>query len=854
MGNLGICPACGSTLRLGEDRLEVVPGIPVRLQEADGPSFNDLRQRVEAAIVAMVAAADAAEDAANGVDADDDDDDFSVDVWIQDMGADWVVWQSYGTAGPGPGQWKMGYTADDAGSITLVGAPEKVSVQTTYVPTKEARDRIGGRVLEAKGTDASGGRVFDVQIIAFGDSKNGRRYPEAVMTAAAPKYEGAKAYDHHRTDQELQTSTIGGLIGSYQNVTTTREGIQAELHLLPSATHAAEALDASLDAQGKGLPPLVGISHDVMALYKPTTDNGKRFMEATDIVSVNSADVVADPAAGGRATRMVAGGTGTDSTNKKGITVNLKELLALLRGATAEKRAELLQEHAAVLSAAGYESGDVDTLLAIVPDPAAAGAGAPAPAAGAAGDGAPAGDLVGVGATSGTESVIARSSTLGRVLAREAVTAAGLEDRYVEAVFRRLPETFTEAQLTSAVQAYQADRVELEREMLGREGGRAQHVAVQADGLDKKIARLDATFDPKRGAEGYRSLKQAFCDITGYNPYGAMDTEDFNRRVLRESYGAGNFDSSMRSLESANASTWNLILGDSITRRMVAMYQQPNLQTWRAVVSSIVPIIDFRTQRIERLGGYGVLPGVNQGAPYQPLTTPTNEEATYAITKRGGTEDLTLETIANDDLRLVQRIPNLLGLAAAQTLYRFVWDIFITNPTYTPDSTALFVAGHNNTAATTLSNGNLSAARAAMRQQTAYGDAKDILSIVPKILAVPSPLEALAFELTQSAVALPTSAPDGGASNIPNLHQGMQSIVVDYWTATSSTAWFIIGDPDMTPTIELGFYNGEQDPQLFVQNDPTVGSVFTADKITYKVRHIYSGTALDFRALYRGNS
>ena len=49
-------------------------------------------------------------------------------------------------------------------------------------------------------------------------------------------------------------------------------------------------------------------------------------------------------------------------------------------------------------------------------------------------------------------------------------------------------------------------------------------------------------------------------------------------------------------------------------------------------------------------------------------------------------------------------------------------------------------------------------------------------------------------------------------------------------------------------------HQGRQDPELFVQNDATNGSVFTADKVTYKVRHIYSGTVLDHRGLSRGNA
>src|SRR5665213_1235460 len=152
------------------------------LEAAVPDSFNDIQQRVQAAIATYLAAADAAEDVKNGNDPKDDDDDFSIDVWIQDLGTDWVVWESFGTVGPGPGQWKITYAIDDAGTVTLSGDPQKVDTLTTYVAAKESRDRIPGRVLESKGTAADGGRVFGVQIIAFGDSKNGKKYPESVMS------------------------------------------------------------------------------------------------------------------------------------------------------------------------------------------------------------------------------------------------------------------------------------------------------------------------------------------------------------------------------------------------------------------------------------------------------------------------------------------------------------------------------------------------------------------------------------------------------------------------------------------------------------------------------------------------
>lgn len=96
------------------------------------------------------------------------------------------------------------------------------------------------------------------------------------------------------------------------------------------------------------------------------------------------------------------------------------------------------------------------------------------------------------------------------------------------------------------------------------------------------------------------------------------------------------------------------------------------------------------------------------------------------------------------------------------------------------------------------------------------------------------------------------AAPVGAASNIPNIHQGLTPIVIDYWT--SITSWYTVADPSRVPTIEVGFLQGQEDPALFVQNDSASGSVFNADKVTWKIRHIYSGAVVDYRGMYRGNS
>lgn len=616
--------------------------------------------------------------------------------------------------------------------------------------TEQTRDRVEGRILEAK-TDAGGTRVFRVRLISYGDSKNGRRYPEAVLRAASGLYNGAKAYDHHRTAEEMATGTIAGLVGTYRNVEAGTEGIEADLHLLPSAVQTAEALDASLAAQQEGLPPLVGLSHDVMATWRPIVDGGKRLSEATGIVSVNSTDIVAEPAAGGQAVRMVANddGTGPD---------------------------ELLHD---------------------------------------------------------------RTTARGLAVVAQEAAARNLPRDVVDKLTAALPERFSETQLKAVIDAVFSAVSAAER------NGLAPTIQVTQESMDKKAKALDAFFSIDGTTGGYRTLREAYIDITGHRP--SFLGEDLNRRILRDSYGAG-FDSSVRSAESMDSSSWAQILGDSVTRRMVAEYGGQTWQDWRKIVSAVSFGLDFRTQRRDRFGGYGLLPAVNQGAPYQPLTSPDDEEATYAITKRGGTEDITLEMIANDDVDALRRIPTRLGRSAAMTLYRFVFDTFTANAATTYDGVTLFHTDHANTDTNPLSQSGLSTGRRRMRKQAAYGNATDVLSIVPRYILVPSELEELAFQLCTSTVAVP--ATPAGPSDTPNIHRGLEPIVVDYYTDAND--WFLVADPRQIPTIELGFYSNSDTPELFTQSDQNSGSMFNADKLTMKIRHIYSGTVVDHRAFYRG--
>ena len=332
---------------------------------------------------------------------------------------------------------------------------------------------------------------------------------------------------------------------------------------------------------------------------------------------------------------------------------------------------------------------------------------------------------------------------------------------------------------------------------------------------------FDALLDP--ADRSMTSLKEAYVQTTGdVRVSGRLRACD--PALMREALASNSLGE---------------VLGDAIARRMIADYRRANVyDVWRRVAST-VPLADFRTQHRTRWGGYGDLPAVAEGAAYAALASPTDEEVTYAPSKRGGTEDVTLETVKNDDAGALMRIPVKLSRAAQRTLARFVLDLIVGNPAMDYDGVTLFHAGHGNLGTAALARDSLAAARVAMLKQTEK-DSGDRLGIGPRSILVPPDLEAAAADLFRR-----------GTENDPGFVQSLSLDVLPVWYWTDANDWYLAADPDDIPCIEVGFLDGREEPELFVQDNPTVGSLFTHDKISYKIRHVYGGDVLDHRGLYK---
>lgn len=691
--------------------------------------------------------------------------------------------------------FQFSYSIDASGNVTL-GDP--VAVAEQFVPIKEAQinetttDHYS--FIEAVGDSNSG--KWLIRVIKAGISGNSNYYPDVALKEAVPLFENARVFiktdaEHIKGDGKAVSNLIGRLTEAKFNagVSIDTGDITATLEFIePEGAVAIKVREA----YSRGMKDLFGFSIDANAKAKKATRNGVAVREATKITKVLSVDLIVEPGAGGELIRMVEAVNETNPNNQEidpMKTRMLEAIKAKTPAAYALINPDTISEDQ--LEAAYREA---------IKEPADVGAGS--------------GDV-----QAQIRMVEARFN--GRSAIATSTLPQAAKDK-LQADFDKR-ERFTEADVNAAIAG--------EREYLGKFTESGKPVIHFDEGAhftegraDKINDMLDAFFNPEhKEHRNVRSFKECYVEITGdKNVTGDMRNVDKSR--MRESLGID-----MR--EALDSTSFADALGNSITRRMQAIYTGlADLQAWRKVVS-INSVGDFRTQERIRIGGYGNLPAVAEGAAYAALNSPTDDKATYAVSKRGGLESLTLEMIKNDDVGAIARIPLELALAAGNTLYEFVFDFFRTNPNAW-DGVALYHASHGNLFTAAFSGAEYATHRLAMLKQTRSGSSKR-LATAPKFVLSPYELEESMFNAFVRNQNLDKTFVQ---SNVPEI------IPVSYWTDPSD--WVTLADPARFPVLEIGFLDGKEEPELFIQDSPTVGSLFSNDKVTYKIRHIYGGGLL----------
>lgn len=728
--------------------------------------------------------------------------------------------------------------------------------------TKESAEPVTASdhvmLLEAKGKS---GAEWDVLLIQEGTSKNRVRYPAKVLKEAAPLYEGVSAFTDHPTEAEHDARperSVRDKVGTFRQVRyesrsiagRTVTGLVARFKVVP--TWLREAL---LEAYDAGEPDFYGLSHNVSADWTWAEESGHKVKDVQRITQVHSVDVVTDPAAGGRIERLIA----SDRGEQKGDTMELTQeqldkMLAdadeagVQRGidhAKAEADAAAQAAQTAATEAAAAEQVAAQAATAVADPPAGEGTGAPTEAAQA------------LAEARALREELRRERTTGRIDA--ALTEAQISTPAKELARKRLTELAERREVEAAdIQGVVAEFQNLEasyvQESANPKGLGAMFKVGDAP-VDQLSKALQGWFggNDVDGVKRLRSLKEGYCRYNGVSEW------DFDAEAMIEAFGA-NYRSGRdhrRLQESLTIASWAEIFADNLYIMMMKAYTASPYNDWVKFVSDFDDAPDFQTRHWARVGGYGDLPAVAEQGTYLPTTSPGDEEISFAITKRGFLDDVTFEMIVGDRFNKVRRLPQEMALAASRTLYKFVMDMITTdNAVVDYDSVALYDSTHSNTGTTALSVSGLDAVTVAMRSQTRALNTAEILGPrnLPKYLIVPNELQSRAMRIVnpseayQYAIASPA---DTETVMDPQRFQGQGIEVVVNDFMTNATDWFTVANPKNVSTVVMGFLGGNREPELFVQDQPNVGSQFTADKTTFKIRHIYGGDVMEHRSFYR---
>lgn len=319
------------------------------------------------------------------------------------------------------------------------------------------------------------------------------------------------------------------------------------------------------------------------------------------------------------------------------------------------------------------------------------------------------------------------------------------------------------------------------------------------------------------------SFREAYVHLTGDRKVtGRMS--DCDPMIFRESIGT---------------QTLPEVLGDALNRQVLKEFsKESHFDVWRKL-ARVVPLKDFRHKRLVRLGGFGDLPKVGEGQPYLEGIDPVDVENSYAPEKRGRLVSITMEAIKNDDADAIRRIPKDLARVAKRTLAKFVLDMFSSNPVLS-DGFPMFSVARGNLGSAALSGVSLRDGVTAIKRQKEFGTDEAAMAQAKYVL-VPIDLEEQANDLLFNR----------GVNQDKTFlqRQGMEVVPVWYWQDPND--WALAVEPDEFAPFEIGFLDGKEEPELFVQDIPTGGSVFAKDCLTWKVRHIYGGGPVEATGVYR---
>lgn len=282
-----------------------------------------------------------------------------------------------------------------------------------------------------------------------------------------------------------------------------------------------------------------------------------------------------------------------------------------------------------------------------------------------------------------------------------------------------------------------------------------------------------------------------------------------------------------------STSDFPLILADVGGKTLRAAYAEApqTFQAWARRTS----LPDFKSVKRTQLGEAPQLKKIVEGGEFTRGTVGEGREV-YQLATYGRTFAVTRQTLINDDMDALSRMPEMFGRSARDLESDLVYEQLTSNPAM-GDTKTLFHDDHHNTGTGFISVEAIGAGRAAMRTQVGL-DGVQRINVQAKYLLVPAALETMADQFVSAAML----ANEPGKVN--PFAGRLQVIAEPRLDADDDEAWYLVADPGQIDTIEYAYLEGEEGPFM----ESRLG--FDVDGLELKCRHDFAAKVIDWRGFY----
>lgn len=249
-------------------------------------------------------------------------------------------------------------------------------------------------------------------------------------------------------------------------------------------------------------------------------------------------------------------------------------------------------------------------------------------------------------------------------------------------------------------------------------------------------------------------------------------------------------------------------------------------------------MVDFKTSNLVRVSDFPTLTDLNEAGELTAGTVAESKEQ-MKLKTFGRQLRLTREMLINDDLSAFDQVIGSVGSVVARFENNKFFALLLSasgaGPTLLQDNTAMFHANHGNLAGSgaAIDVTSLGVARAALRKQK--GISNEPLNTTGRILLVGPDKETQAEQVTS-----PLQPQQVG--NV-NPFAGRLEVLAD--ANITGNAWYVFAAPDDLPNFAYGYLNGQQGPNVRIDEPFGVLGVSMAVWTDFAV------AAMDYRGAYR---